>query len=197
MKRESVLEKLQSIEDNNFDDFVDWLMDENGSDVNNVKKRLSESNSDINELKKRIKELEDLNEEAEKAKLTKEQLVEKQLKELADKKAELDTQSNRISAKAKMVEAGLSEDECEKLLERVVSSDSDLTAASVDAVLEVLKTQREATEAATKKSLLDSTPHPKGGSSDGAITKESWAKMSYKEQLEVIEANPDILNQLG
>ena len=98
MKRETVLEKLDGVQDGDYGQFLDWLMGENGADINRAKGNLTSLKDELDAAREELNELRKQKEEAEKAGLTKEQLLERQIKEYEAKKAELDMAQNRVSA---------------------------------------------------------------------------------------------------
>ena len=197
MKRETVLEKLNGVQDGDYGQFLDWLMGENGSDINRAKGSIEAVKDELSSTKAQLEALRKEKEEAEKAGLTKEQLLERQIKEYEAKKAELDMAQNRITAKSKLTEAGFTGDEAEKRLDRFVTADAEATEASLEVLLSVFESRRESIKADTKKSLIDGTPRPKQGTAPNkGVSKEQFAGMTYFERAALYEENPELYKQL-
>ncbi|MBO7673623.1 MAG: DUF4355 domain-containing protein [Atopobiaceae bacterium] len=197
MKRETVLQKLQEVQDGDYAKVLDFIMDENGKDVNTAKSPLKAKDEKIAALEAELKALQDEKEKAEQATLSKEELLQRQLDAVAKKQAELDTKTNRVGAAARLQEQGITGEQAEKILNRIVSADATATNDTVTAFLEAFAAQKAAVEAATKKSLLGSTPTPQGNAgSTPAMTREQFAGMTYQERAELYKSQPELYAQL-
>lgn len=200
MKREEVKTKLLSIRENedvSIDEILDALMNENGKDVNKANAKADEAKGEVDKLKSELKELQAAKDEADKANLTQEELMQKKLAELDAKQAELDIRSNRVTAASKLNELGLSSEDSDKILDLLVSADAVATEKAVTAFAEVFANHATEIEASTKKALLAGTPAPaqNKGASNG-IDKATFDSMSYSERLQVYNENPDLYEQL-
>lgn len=197
MKREEVLQKLQEAKDGNFDAALDFIMDVNGKDVNNAKSPIKAKDDEIAKLKDALKSLKSEKEQAEQANMTAEQKLQRQMEELAKEKAALAKDRNRIAAAAKLQEQGITGEQADKILDRVVSDDSKATEDTVAAFLEVFATQKTTVEAATKKAMLNSTPAPSGNAgTQPGITKEKFDALSYSERVKLANEYPEVYAQM-
>ena len=197
MKREQVLQKLQDVKDGDYSKAIDFIMDENGKDVNNAKSPLKSLQEENERLKTDLKALQDEKEKAEQASMSKEELLQKQLDAVAKKQAELDTKTNRVGAAARLQEQGIIGEQADKILDRIVTADPAATDATVSAFLEAFTAQKAAVEAATKKALLGSTPSPQGNASaTPGITKEKFDAMGYQERSKLYRESPDLYRQM-
>lgn len=197
MKRESVLQKLQEVKDGDFSKALDFIMDENGRDVNTAKSPLKSLQEENERLKADLKALQDEKEKAEQASMSKEELLQKQLDAVAKKQAELDTKTNRVTAAAKLQENGIIGEQADKILDRVVTADPKATEETVTAFIEAFAAQKTAVEAATKKALLGSTPSPQGNASaTTGVTREQLNAMSYTERVKFATESPDLYQKL-
>ena len=197
MKRESVLQKLQEVTDGDYSKAIDYIMDENGKDVNTAKSSAKSKDERIAALEAELKTLQEEKDKAEQATMSKEELLQKQLDAVAKKQAELDTKTNRVGAAARLQEQGIIGEQAEKILDRIVSADAKATDDTVTAFLDAFAAQKTAVEAATKKLLLGETPTPQGnaGSTVG-VTKEQFAQMGYSERVKLATESPELYQQL-
>lgn len=197
MKRETVIEKLQEVKDGDYSAFLDFLMNENGKDVNTAKGEAAKAKTEADSLKSQLAELQRAKEEAEQASMTQEQLLQKKLEELNRKQADLDMRSNRVVAAAKLQEAGIIGEDADKLLDRIVTADSAATEATVAALLEVFGNQRASVEAATKKAMMGDTPRPAAnqGKTQAGITRETFDAMTYSQRVQLLNEQPDVYAQ--
>lgn len=161
MKRETVLEKLQSVRDGaDPDEVLKWLMDENGSDIEREKSRTQAKSEEGKALKERLDELQAQLDEASRKSMTDEEQLAKAKKDYEDKLADLNVKSNRIEAKRALADAGLLGDEADAILDRIVTPDKDATDGTVKALVAAMGLLKETVETETKQAMLQSVPKP-------------------------------------
>ncbi len=131
MKRETVLQKLQEVKDGDYSKAIDYIMDENGKDVNSAKSPIKAKDDRIAELEAAVKALQDEKEKAEQATMSKEELLQKQLDAVAKKQAELDVKTNRVAAAARLQEQGITGEQADRILDRIVTPDAQATEGTV------------------------------------------------------------------
>lgn len=132
------------------------------------------------ELAAKKKELNAKLSDEEKAKLESEAAQ----KELNEKYNALLRENTIAKNKAKYLALGYDEKLAEETATAVVDGD-------VEKVFANEKKNLESFEKKIKQSILKDTPKPEGGSGDTVVTKESFMKMSYPDQLKYISAHPN------
>lgn len=193
MKREEIKTLIEGISD----EALDAIMDLNGKDISAVRRELNTVNSSNSELEKRIGELEAEKKAAETANMTAEQKLQAQLANATAMQKQFALKSNRLDARTIFSDAGLPSDQVEPLLDSVVFEDAEKTTTTAKAIVDLINAQTEQAVANTKKGLLDKTPTPAGGNSAQGLTKESFNKLGYAEQLKALGENPNLLKELA
>lgn len=197
MKRESVLEQLKAVKDGDFSAALDFILAENGKDINATKAAAKATKDELESVKTQLASLQEEKDKATQASMTQEQQIQKQLEDLAKAKAELDRRSNRVDAASKLAEAGITGDDAEKILNSVVTSDAKVTSATVSALVDVFNSQKAVVEANTKKSLMANTlTPPNNASGTKSVTQKEFNAMTYTQRLQVFNENPDLYKHL-
>lgn len=131
---------------------------------------------------------------SEKAKLTAEELAQKEIQdklaEMTAKEREIQTKSNRLEALQLLADAEVPKSQYEKMLGMLVSDNIESTKANVTSFIEVYNATK--TEVETKvKSELGHVKNPKQGQTLG-VDKASFDKMGYADKLKFKVENPDL-----
>lgn len=108
----------------------------------------------------KLKALQDEYESLKKKDMTAEELYNAKIKEAEDIKRDFSVRSNKLEAERAFVNAGLSKEVYSKLLETVVSEDSEKTQTAVNEFIGILGKERESVANKTKESLLNQTKKP-------------------------------------
>lgn len=159
--------------------------------VTNLETNVTQLTSTNSELEKyKTKHL-----EAEKANMTKEQLLEAREKELIEKTKKTDLLHNSIKAKSILVGAGVDEAKADELVATIVREDENATIASANLLAQQFKTLEENVAKKTKEALLtaDVKPNPSNttNSNSKPMTREAFRAMSQADQNKFIQENPE------
>ena len=137
---------------------------------------------------------------AEKANLTAAELAQKdyddKLKALSERESALSTQANKIEAQNLFVSAGIKQEEYSKFIDLLVSGDSESTTSNVTNFIESLKNTRSEIESQVKKEFSIVTPPSTNPEGNKALTKDTFAKMKYKERLDLKQTNKQLYDSL-
>lgn len=125
-----------------------------------------------------------------------EELLKQREEAAAAKEREFTLKSNSLEAKSLFVGAGFSAEDIEQLLPRVVSEDAEATKTAAQALVDLDKRRRDEVAQSTKAALLKQNPGLNGGAGEGQITAESFNKMTFSEQMKLVQENPGLLKQL-
>lgn len=125
-----------------------------------------------------------------------EELLKQREEAAAAKEREFTLKSNSLEAKSLFVGAGFSAEDIEQLLPRVVSEDAEATKTAAQALVDLDKRRRDEVAQSTKAALLKQNPGLNGGTGEGQITAESFNKMTFSEQMKLVQENPGLLKQL-
>ncbi len=136
----------------------------------------------------------------ERARLTAEEKAQKDFEErvaqLESRERDFKLNSNKLSAKEKLVNAGIPTGQIDKMLSTIVSADDKVTETNVQSFIDVFNATKEDLETKLKNEY-SKIPAPKSsGASTGGVTKEALQKMSYGERLKFKQENPDLYKQL-
>ncbi len=82
------------------------------------------------------------------------------------------------------------------IIDSITTDNLESTKEVAQKLAETMKKQKETTEAKIRQELIDNTPKPNGGEQDKPMTKESFAKLSYNEQVKYKTENPEGYKQL-
>ena len=205
MKREEVRE----IFPNATDDEIDGILNKFRDEINPLKSQLKEAQTERDTAKSSLAEsqasaaaLQGQLDEAN-AKLTEGMTAEERIaareKAAEDREREFNLKSNGLDAKSIFVAADcFEEDEIAELVEQVVGEDADATKARAQRIVDTVAKQREAVEKATRAALLLDNPSLGGSGGEPGVpgTMKEFLALTYEQQLQLKEANPDILSQL-
>lgn len=131
---------------------------------------------------------------AERAKLSAEELAQKELEEkmkaLDSKNAEIQKKANLIEAKELLANADVPKTHYEKFINMLVTNDSESTISNVNNFISMFNETKSNIET-NIKSQLTTIPKPKTGDDNVIVTKDSFIKMSYAEKMKFKNENPE------
>ena len=131
---------------------------------NELNEKLKTAND---QLGSKTKEFDDY----KKSKMTDEEKKKAESEEMASQLLQYKMDLNRLEVERVFAGAGLKEEDYKPILPNIVGNDRESSIASANAFINILKSNTEKVEQATKQSLLQSTPSPVGGT--GAVKTSS------------------------
>lgn len=176
------------------DEQVDAVMDANGKDVTNVRKKLDAANASVQTLTATVNEFEQQASKMKESSATAEEQYNAQLKEMSDRIAQMTVRTNRGEAASICASAGIPESQLDSILDVITTSDLDATKKAAEAIAALCKSRYEAGAEAKGAELIKSNPKPKGYSDSDApaVTKEQFEAMSLSEQMKFFSEHPDL-----
>ena len=133
------------------------------------------------------------------SKMTADELVKKQIEEqsklLADREREIQLKSNLLGAREKLAQSGIPKEEYEKMIDILVTNDSDKTSENINQFIEVLSSTKSSLENSIRNEF-SKIPTPQSLSNTSDITKADFMKMSYGERIKLKEENPELFSTL-
>ena len=134
---------------------------------------------------------------SERAKLTAEELAQKQLEEkmqeLSSREKEISKKANRIEAKNILAEANIPKAHYEKFIDLLVNDDVETTMSNVQNFVDVFNSTKDDITNQIK-SEYSNVPKPKTGA-NGTLTKDDFDKMGYGEKIKFKAENPDLYKE--
>ena len=125
----------------------------------------------------------------ERARMSEEELKAKEIEEIKAQNAELLKERQMVATEKRFLKLGCSDDLASE-------GAKALTDGDFDALFEVFAKVLENSVATEKSALLKSMPKPQNGSSSQSVTPEQFAKMGYKERVELSMKDPDLYKKL-
>ena len=144
--------------------------------------------SELAKVKKQLKELQEKS-------MTDEEKLQAELEKAIESQQRYAKELAKLRAKEIFVEAGLTEEDYEPLLEVVVTGDEETTKTYAKNMVKVIEAQKAATEASVKAELLKNTRKPPAGNGGGEVTKEQFKKMSLIEKQKFARENPELYKE--
>lgn len=133
----------------------------------------------------------------ENEKLTDEERKQKALEEIETIKKETLTERNRVKAEKILSKVIDDDKELESLISQISSDDEKATSTLAQNIADTLTRQKELAETKIREEILNDTPKPTGGNGENKkITKDEFNKLSYEEQVNFKENNPDEYNSM-
>lgn len=163
-------------------------------------KEVNETKATIDDLRTKLATANDQIDEFNKAKsdqMTQEEQLRKLIQEVEQQKRDNAIESNRIKAEAILSGIGLTGEDASGQLDLIVSEDQEATLRHAQAFADLITAQRDATKAATEKSMLAKMGHPEGDTGKGEVTKEQFAKMGYDEKFKLKQSDPVLFEKLS
>lgn len=134
---------------------------------------------------------------SERAKLTAEELAQKQLEEkmqeLSGKEKEISKKANHIEARSILAEANIPKAHYEKFIDLLVNDDAETTTSNVQNFVDVFNSTKDDITNQIK-SEYSNVPKPKTGAND-TLTKDDFDKMGYGEKIKFKTENPDLYKE--
>lgn len=128
--------------------------------------------------------------------LTDDQKKQKELDDIANTKRDLAIERSQIQAEKILSKVVTDDKELESLVKGISSEDIEATKTLAQELVSTITKQKEATEAKIREELINDTPKPTGGEQDKPMTKETFSKLSYNEQVKYKIENPEGYKQL-
>lgn len=152
--------------------------------------------NEIKQLKTSIKEKDTEIEGYKNSQLTDDQKKQKELEDIANTKRDLAIERSQIQAEKILSKVVTDDKELKSLVEGISSEDIEATKVLATNLVNTITKQKEATEAKIREELINDTPKPKGGEQDKPMTKETFLKLGYNEQVKYKTENPEGYKQL-
>lgn len=154
--------------------------------------------SELAEANRQIKELKETNQELENSNLTDQQRLENDRLAREQELTTLKVELARTSARGVLLEAGLSEAEAEPFLSLINTQDKEEAINVAKGLTGVFKSKQTALEKDIEARLLKDTPKPggTGGQGDPVMTKDEFSNLSFTEQVEFKQQNPQLFEEL-
>lgn len=135
---------------------------------------------------------------SEKAKLTAEELAQKeletQMRELSTRELEIKKRANTLDAKDLLSSASIPKSQYEKFIDLLISDDETVTKSNVENFISTFNETKVAIEADIKKQYSQ-VPPPSEGKGDNPVTKESFNQLGYADKLKLKANNPELFKQ--
>ncbi len=158
-------------------------------DVTTVKNKNKQLEEDIKAKDTEIKGY-------KKSQLTDEEKKKEELDEIAQTKRDLAIERSQIQAEKILSKVITDEKELESLVKDISKEDIEATKLLAQNIVNTITKQKEVTEAKIREELINDTPKPKGGEGDKPMTKETFLKLGYNEQVKFKIENPEGYKQL-
>lgn len=131
------------------------------------------------------------------AKLNAEQKAQKILDAANLKELEVNRMSNKVTAKQKLVDAGLASEDYEGFMDVLVTDDSIQTESLVDNFVKNHNDKFARMKDLVKKEFQDGTPPPNTDPKPGEVTQEMFNKFTYDQMESFQKANPEEFKKLA
>ena len=148
------------------------------------------------QLKTSIKEKDTEIEGYKNSQLTDDQKKQKELDDIANTKRDLAIERSQIQAEKILSKVITDDKELESLVKDISKEDIEATKLLAQNIVNTITKQKEATEAKIREELINDTPKPTGGEKDKPMTKETFLKLGYNEQVKYKAENPEGYKQL-
>lgn len=192
MKREEIQSHIEGITDEQ----LDWLMGQNGADVNNVRKQLDASNAANETLKGQLSDAQAELDQAKQANMTAEERFQAQIDAATKAQHDFAVKSSRLDARSVLVDAGIPGDSMDPILDLVADGDSEKSVERAKSIAALIQGERDKAAAEAEKKLVGSTPKPEGKGAKGAMTKAEFDALDWNEQIKLIHEDPNLLPKL-
>ena len=126
----------------------------------------------------------------ERARMSEEELKAKEIEEIKAQNEQLLKEKQIVATERRFLKLGCGDDLASEGARALCEGDHD----ALFNIVEQMISNSIATE---KSALLKSMPKPQNGSSGDAVTPEQFAKMGYKDRVELMTKNPDLYRKLA
>lgn len=162
---------------------------------NSLSERLQNVETEKSNIETQYKELQQQN-------MTAEQLQEAKLQELQEREAKiarLESESaiSKILSKSGITEDAIGEEEYKTILEDLIGEDQASSVRKATNFVDFMTKQKDIVEKETTTKLLNDTPSPRTGDGEPRITKEDLEKMTYSEEMEFMNKEPELYAALS
>lgn len=125
----------------------------------------------------------------ERARMSEEEIKAKEIEEIKAQNAELLRERQIVAHEKQFMKLGCGDD---------LASEGAMALANgdYDALFDVFKKVLDNSISTEKSALLKSMPKPQNSSSSDTITTEQFAKMGYRERVELMNSNPELYRKL-
>lgn len=135
---------------------------------------------------------------AERAKLTAEELANKEYNEKLEaftaKEKDIAKKSNNIEAKEMLSEAQIPKSHYSKFINMLVSDDVEATKSNVQNFIDMFNSTKLEIET-NVKSTMSTVPKPEIGTVAGVMTKSDFNKLGYADKLKFKASNPEMYKE--
>lgn len=128
--------------------------------------------------------------------LTEDEKLQKALENAKEAERKATIKENQYTVKEILGEIILDKEDLDVVVKNITKEDLELTKKEAQQLAEIMKKQKEATEAKIREELINDTPKPTGGEQDKPMTKEAFLKLGYNEQVKYKTENPEGYKQL-
>lgn len=139
-----------------------------------------------------------LREHEEIARMSAEELAQKQIAEklsvLSEKEKEISRKANRSDARDMLSEAQIPKSHYEKFLDLLVSDDTEKTISNVKNFINVFNETKSEIETKVK-SEFSTVSKPKTATNSGTVTKEEFVKMAFAEKIKFKAEYPELYKE--
>ena len=163
----------------------------------NHQKSIDKLNDEITGYKTSITEKNEELDKIKTAQLSDEEKVKKALADAEKARTEALIDRNRTQAEKILTKSGMSDEDIEEIIDGIVSEDLEETKNMANKIATVMSKQIETTEQRVKEELIKETKKPNdgNGNSNKKITQEDFDKMTFDQQIEFKEKNPELYKQ--
>lgn len=163
----------------------------------NHQKSIDKLNDEITGYKTSISEKDEELDKIKTAQLSDEEKVKKALADAEKARKEALIDRNKTQAEKILNKSGMSDEDIEEIIDGIVSEDLDETKKMANKIALVMSKQIETTEKRVKDELINETQKPSSGNVTGnkKVTQEDFDKMTFDQQIEFKEKNPELYRQ--
>ncbi len=148
------------------------------------------------QLKASIKEKDTEIEGYKNSQLTEEEKLQKALEQAKEAEKNAKIRENQYTVKDILKDYVSDKEELNNIANNITTENLEATKKIAKQLAETMKKQIEATEAKIREELINDTPKPTGGEGDKPMTKETFLKLGYNEQVKYKTENPEGYKQL-
>lgn len=159
----------------------------------NHQKSIDKLNDEITGYKTSISEKDVELDKIKTAQLSDEEKVKKALADAEKARKEALIDRNKTQAEKILNKSGMSDEDIEEIIDGIVSEDLEETKNMANKIATVMSKQIETTEQRVKEELIKETKKPNGGNAgEKKVTQEDFDKMTFDQQIEFKEKNPEL-----
>lgn len=182
MTRDELKEIMPDITDEQITAFLNKHHEELNANADEKLKTMKAALADATKARKAAeKELKELKD----SQLTEDEKLQKALEDAAASKADYTKKLNRLDIEKMFVDAGIASEFYGSVIDSIVTDDAEVSKKTAESFINVMKSQKEATEKAVREELsMAPDPHSAGGSgSEGKPTPTLTKSQQVAQQL--------------